>query len=356
MNYQVILLPNHDSKHFLQNISALLNNAQDVFHFKLLDESPNWHLSSKLLQVDVHEALQNVYSFKAKHGLGDEDIVIQFINKSLVSTTRGLINLFLAASSLSESRPRVAVISTSFIRRHILPVDPTYLIQRHAFYHLIVCCLVGAFLEIDAHEDRGCLMDFNSFTPNIRHKIESGYTFCEVCTTIVDQHPLGKAVLEICGALKVGAETILTHLKEIRKSRVFLCYSGTDREKVLELYERLNNDGFEPWMDKKNIMGGQDWRFEIRRAIETSDYFVACLSNGFQNRTYGHKEIKLALEVLDTMPEGAIYLIPIRLEQCTVETRLADRQWIDLFESNGYQSLLNALRWVYSENNGEISK
>jgi hypothetical protein len=349
MNYQVILLPNHDSKHFLQNISALLNNAQDVFHFRLMDESPNKYLSSEHLQVDVDEALQNVYSFKTECSLRDEDFVIQFINKSLVSTSRGLINLFIAASSIGESSPRVAVISTSFIRKHILPVDPTYIIQRHAFYHLIVCCLVGAFLEIDAREDRGCLMDFNSFTPNIRHKIENGYTFCEACTTIVDRHPLGKAVFEICGALKVGAETTLMPLKKTKKKRVFLCYSGADREKVLELYERLNNDGFEPWMDKKNIIGGQDWRLEICRAIETSDYFVACLSQSFQERTYGHKEIKLALEVLDTMPEGAIYLIPVRLENCIVETRLADRQWVDLFESNGYQSLLAALRWANSE-------
>jgi hypothetical protein len=49
------------------------------------------------------------------------------------------------------------------------------------------------------------------------------------------------------------------------------------------------------------------------------------------------------------MPEGAIYLIPVRLENCIVETRLADRQWVDLFESNGYQSLLAALRWANSE-------
>jgi hypothetical protein len=41
MNYQVILLPNYDSKHFLENTPVLLNNAQDVFHFELLDESLN---------------------------------------------------------------------------------------------------------------------------------------------------------------------------------------------------------------------------------------------------------------------------------------------------------------------------
>ena len=98
-------------------------------------------------------------------------------------------------------------------------------------------------------------------------------------------------------------------------------------------------------MDKRDLLGGQDWQLEIQRAIRTSDFFIACVSSSFQRRTHAHTEIKLALEVLDTMPEGAIYLIPVRLEKCEIGARLANRQWVDLFESNGYKNLLKALRW-----------
>ena len=46
------------------------------------------------------------------------------------------------------------------------------------------------------------------------------------------------------------------------------------------------------------------------------------------------------------MPEGAIYLIPARLEECRIEDRLAGRQWVDLFETGGYEQLVKALRWT----------
>jgi len=41
-----------------------------------------------------------------------------------------------------------------------------------------------------------------------------------------------------------------------------------------------------------------------------------------------------------------IYLIPARLEECTIEDRLADRQWVDLFAAGGYEKLVEALRFV----------
>jgi hypothetical protein len=113
---------------------------------------------------------------------------------------------------------------------------------------------------------------------------------------------------------------------------------------VEQLFAKLEADGFQPWMDKKSLLPGQDWTFEIRRAIEGADFLVPCISRRFRDRTYGHKEIKLALDVLDSMPEGTIYLVPSRLEDCPVEDRLASRHWVDLFASDGYELLVGALR------------
>jgi TIR domain len=153
-----------------------------------------------------------------------------------------------------------------------------------------------------------------------------------------------------CDALKLGATShSRPAVREPQKrSKVVLCYAGPDREKVFQLYERFPNDGFDPWIDKKNQIPGQDWQQEIRRAISSADYFVACLSLQFRQRTFGHREIKVALDVLDTMPEGAIYLISARLEDCTIEDRHSCRQWVDLFEPEGYDKLVKALRWSES--------
>lgn len=208
MKLKVVLIPNNDSRNFLLPLLSLLNESQSFFYFTLYEQSQKKTKPSNKTIVEVNEVFNQIYSTKKKLKLRPEDMVIKFISNTLASESHGLTNLFIACSSIDESPSRVAAISTSFLRRHILPLDPTYLIQRHAFYHLIVCCIVGAFLEMAAHEDCGCLLDINIYTPNILHKIESGYTFCETCTPIVERHHLGKAVLQICGALKISANNL----------------------------------------------------------------------------------------------------------------------------------------------------
>ena len=55
------------------------------------------------------------------------------------------------------------------------------------------------------------------------------------------------------------------------------------------------------------------------------------------------KEIVYALDVADEQPEGTIYIIPVKLEQCSVPSRLSRYQWVDLFSDNGHRKLQAAL-------------
>jgi len=115
--------------------------------------------------------------------------------------------------------------------------------------------------------------------------------------------------------------------------QIFLCHASNDKARVRRLYRRLREAGLTPWLDEEDILPGQDWDYEIRNAIRHSDYFLACLSkNSVDKRGYFQKEIKMALDVLDEMPEGQVYLIPARLDDCEVPSRLRVSQWIDLFE------------------------
>ncbi|MCK5055313.1 MAG: toll/interleukin-1 receptor domain-containing protein [Candidatus Aminicenantes bacterium] len=345
MRLKVGLIPDINTKSFLLPLPDLLNKSQDSFEFVLVENSSK--KSKKPLDriVDMNDILPQIHLEKKEHHFKKDDLLIKFINKSLESRSHFLHNLFIAGTSIKESPPRVAVISTSFIRKHILPIDPTYSVQKHAFYHLVLCCILGAFLEIGAHEDCGCLLDFNSYTPNIEHKINTGYSFCENCNQIVENHKFGKAIMQICGALKTG--TIISHSPSYdvsRPKKIFLCYSRGDNDKVDEIYKKLTSEGFKPWMDKRNLIGGQDWELEVEKAIKDSDYFIACLSNNFRKPTFANKEIKIAFDYLDTLPEGQIFLIPLRIEECTVDSRLSKRQIIDIYAQNGFKKLLEALR------------
>lgn len=134
-------------------------------------------------------------------------------------------------------------------------------------------------------------------------------------------------------------------LASAKRPLVFLCYAKEDRRKILKLYYDLQKRGINPWLDEIDILPGQDWSFEIAQTIRKSDYFIVCLSNNAINkRGYFQKEIRLALDEMELMPEGKIFLIPIRLEECIVPMRIASRQWVDLFSPNGFDKLFDSLK------------
>ncbi|WP_213956921.1 TIR domain-containing protein [Variovorax sp. dw_954] len=131
-----------------------------------------------------------------------------------------------------------------------------------------------------------------------------------------------------------------------RSLKVFLCYSRKDEEKVRELYGRLKGEqGIQPWLDKEDLLGGQNWAFEIERAVEGSHAVIVCLSKHAIDRAgFVHKEIKIALDAADYRPEGTAFIIPVRLEMCETPKRLALFHSVDLFEAGGHALLLRSLQ------------
>ena len=127
--------------------------------------------------------------------------------------------------------------------------------------------------------------------------------------------------------------------------QVFLSYAREDEEKVENLYQRLSDEGFKPWMDTKDILPGEKWPSSIRKAIQRSDFFLLCLSeNSVDKRGWVQKEIGEALENLQGMLDSDIYLVPVRLEKCEVPESLREFQRVDLFEEDGWTRLVEAIQ------------
>ena len=131
-----------------------------------------------------------------------------------------------------------------------------------------------------------------------------------------------------------------------RPIRVFLCHASQDKPAVRELYQRLKREGWiDPWLDEEKILPGQDWDLEIRKAIRDADVILVVLSHkSITKEGYVQKEIKRALDIADEKPEGTIYIIPVRLEECDPPERLQRWHWVDLFDTNGYNRLLVSLQ------------
>jgi sulfatase modifying factor 1 len=134
-----------------------------------------------------------------------------------------------------------------------------------------------------------------------------------------------------------------------RPLSVFLCHSSQDKVFVRDLYQRLQRDGVAPWLDEEDVIPGQDWDREIRRAVRASDLILVCLSKSSVSKAgYLQKEIKFVLDVAAEQPEGSIYLVPARIEEgvqvSDVAEELGRRHWVDLFQEAGYQRLQRALQ------------
>lgn len=133
---------------------------------------------------------------------------------------------------------------------------------------------------------------------------------------------------------------------EIRRSvpLVFISYASEDEGKARTVYKKLKGESLKPWIDKENILPGEEWDLKIQEALRESDFLVICLSNkSVTKRGYIQKEIKMALDAAQEMPEGSIFLIPVRLEECRVPKSIARYQYVDLFSSDGFDRLVRAI-------------
>jgi TIR domain len=130
-----------------------------------------------------------------------------------------------------------------------------------------------------------------------------------------------------------------------RRLRVFLCHAVEDKPAVRNLSQRLGDCNIDSWLDEKNILPGQDWEYEIRRAVRNVDAVIVCLSLNSINKTgYVHKELKLVLDEADKRPEGTIFIIPLRLEDCDLPERLKPYQAVDYFVEGGFDKVVLALK------------
>jgi len=55
----------------------------------------------------------------------------------------------------------------------------------------------------------------------------------------------------------------------------------------------------------------------------------------------------MTLEVLDEMPEAAIFIIPVKLDECEAPQAISKLHWIGLFETTGFERLRKAIDNAY---------
>lgn len=131
----------------------------------------------------------------------------------------------------------------------------------------------------------------------------------------------------------------------------FLCYAKENSTHVREFRERLKGEVWvDPWFDEEDILPGQMWEGSVVEAVHNSHAVIIFLSTiAVRQEGFFHKELKLALDAAAEKPDGTIFIIPIRLDNCDVPDRLQPYQYVDYFgdeehKDRVYSNLIKALK------------
>ena len=140
---------------------------------------------------------------------------------------------------------------------------------------------------------------------------------------------------------------------------VFIAYVVEDVAKARRLRDALRQAGFAPWLDKDQLLAGQNWPRAIERAIDLSDVFIACLSSrSVAKRGTFQAELRYALDCAGRMPLEDPFFVPVRFEACGVPQTIAKHtQYVDLFPDfdQGMRQLVRALKKVKPRSTGPVS-
>lgn len=136
---------------------------------------------------------------------------------------------------------------------------------------------------------------------------------------------------------------------------VFISYVSEDRQRVEHLATALSEFGVEVWLDRRRLPAGSDWKTEIRSAIRSGMYFVACFSRASltKDRSYMREEVSLAIEEMRLRSPHQTWFIPVKLDDCEIpdlaigpDLRLTDIHYLDLSSDpiRGAMTLASSVR------------
>lgn len=145
---------------------------------------------------------------------------------------------------------------------------------------------------------------------------------------------------------------------------IFLSYATEDCPKVIEIYENLTANKFNPWMDKKDLVPGYCWEEKVADAIQRSTIFVAFLSQkavtklseGSPQSAYKYAlrdEHKMALDFRKKLSHRSLPIVPFFLEDCAFPDELQKYHRLEWDANIGSEDncsiLRNALTKLLSE-------
>lgn len=124
----------------------------------------------------------------------------------------------------------------------------------------------------------------------------------------------------VAGGLEEGAPVAApVPGRAVARKQVFVSYVREDLTLVDKLVRNLRDAGHDVWIDRSELLPSQRWKSTIKRAIDDSDYFVACFSPHYwKPQTFMNEELIHAVERMRLMPRDRVWFVPAMLAECEI--------------------------------------
>jgi hypothetical protein len=114
-------------------------------------------------------------------------------------------------------------------------------------------------------------------------------------------------------------------------SLIFLSYAREDGERASKIFSLISRPDRPVFYDKDALIPGMDWRHEIEEKVrQCSLILILCSARSISKEGFVQKEIRLALDRAEEMPDGRIFIIPVRFDGVKIPTKLTKYHWLDI--------------------------
>lgn len=115
------------------------------------------------------------------------------------------------------------------------------------------------------------------------------------------------------------------------KKTVFISYSQKDKDRVSLFASLMAQNGFDIWMDVKNIPLGESIVSVIANGLNNIDIYMVFISHNSNKSPWVTEELNIALT--KSIEQQKPRIIPVLLDDCAIPTVLSGRLYLDARKS-----------------------
>ena len=134
--------------------------------------------------------------------------------------------------------------------------------------------------------------------------------------------------------------------------KIYLFYEEDDMPVIKSLVERLDWDGVEVHLSEFSLfekaneeLGDGSFWGERRGEIQDIDFVLFCLSKRFYERSLLNTKWQFVLDAAAGRTRGSMSILTLRLDECNVPEPLAQWHSVDLFNREGYEQMMLAMKF-----------